>query len=346
MSKPRVVVIGYGWWGRLCHCTLIKLADGLELHGVATQDSAKRPRIESEQGCRAYDDYQSAFADPNVDAVVIATPNHTHADLTVQALNADKHVVCDKVMCLTLPDCDRMIAASQDSGRHLTVFQNRRLDDDYLTLRRALSNGLLGDVRWLEMAWQGFGSWGGWRGRADSGGGRFYDLGAHLADQLAMLFPERITSVYARMHYDFPHTDVESEALLIVGFEGGKTGVCDLSSLAAVSKPRFYAHGTLGTYVQHGLDPQENALKAGDIDAAMPDIEHEARIHGKDGDIPVERVPGRWRGFYENWADVLTHGATPLVTLPEARRTIAIIDAARRSAQTGAAVPLDLPPAQ
>ncbi len=208
-----------------------------------------------------------------------------------------------------------------------------------------MADGRLGDVRWLETAWQGFGAWGGWRGQAALGGGRFYDLGAHLIDQIAVLFPERITGVFCRMAHDFPDADVDSECLIVVDFEGGRTAVCDLSSLCAFPKPRFCAHGSLATYVQYGMDPQEAALMAADIDAACPDPAHAARLKGREAEEDVPRVPGRWRDFYENLAAVLTQGASPLVTLPEARRTIGILDAARRSAETGEHTPVDFGPA-
>lgn len=340
-QRPRVAVIGYGWWGRDCHCRLIKLADGLELAGVATNDPAKRDVIHAQQGCRAFSSYDAAFDAPEIDAVVIATPSHIHADLAIRALEAGKHVVTDKAMCLTLADCDRMIAASERAGRLLTVFQNRRLDDDFRTLQACIADGTLGDVRWLETAWQGFGAWGGWRGKAALGGGRFYDLGAHLVDQIALLFPERVTGVFCRMPHDFPASDVDSECLIVVDFEGGRTAICDLSSRCAFPKPRFCAHGTKATYVQYGMDPQEAALMAGDIDAATSAPSHRARIKSKGDEEDAPRVPGRWRDFYENLADVLTQGVKPLVTLPQARRAIGILDAARRSAETGERIAVD-----
>jgi hypothetical protein len=163
-----------------------------------------------------------------------------------------------------------------------------------------------------------------------------------LIDQAALLFPERIMGVFCRMPRDFADSDVDSECLIVVDFEGGRTAVCDLSSRCAFPKPRFCAHGTWATYVQHGVDPQETALMAGDIDGASPDPAHGARLKGDGGEEDVPRVPGRWRDFYENLADVLTRGASPLVRLPEARRAIGILDAALRSAETGAHIRVDL----
>jgi len=338
IPNPRAVVIGYGFAGRCFHSYLIGLVPGLTLHGIASRDAATRERITQERGCRAYDSFESVLADPDVDLVVLATPNNTHAELAIEAMQAGKHVVTDKVMCLTLADCDRMIATAQETGRFLTVFQNRRWDGDYLTLHKFRTGGSLGELRWLEMAWQGFGPWSGWRGEAAMGGGRFYDLGAHLIDQLVMTFPQAIQSVYCRMRQDYADSDIDSEAFIVVTFEGGYTGVCDLSGLAAISKPRFYARGTKGTWQKFGLDPQEKAMIAEDIDAAQEDPQTYGRLATPQGETITPTLPGRWRNFYENVAAVLRDGATPAVTLPSVRRAIGVLDAARQSAQTNAVV--------
>ncbi len=335
----RTAVIGYGFAGRSFHSYLIGLAPGLTLQGIASRDPQTREQISAERGCHAYETFEAVIEDPAIDLVVLATPNHTHADLAVRALHAGKHVVSDKVMCLTLADCDRMIEAAKSNNRFLSVFQNRRWDGDFLTLRKLIADGDLGNVRWVEMAWQGFGAWGGWRGQTALGGGRFYDLGAHLVDQAVLLFPEPIETVYCRMHHDFPNADVESEALLIITFAGGSTAVCDLSSLTAISRPRFLAHGDQATYEKYGLDPQEAAMKAGDIDSAVEPPASSGRLRNRAGaEHLVKTLPGRWRSYYENIADVLLQGAEPLVKLPEVRRAISVLDAARRSAETGAVI--------
>lgn len=343
MSKPRAVVIGYGFAGRSFHSYLISLVPGLELHGIASRDAATRARIVAERGCKAYESFEQVIADPEVDLVVLATPNQNHAEFSIRAMQAGKHVVTDKVMALNLAECDRMIATARECGVMLSVFQNRRWDGDYLTLRQAMQNGELGEVRWLEMAWDRFGAPGGWRGQAEMGGGRFYDLGAHLADQLAMLFPQAIQSVYCRMHHDFPDSDVESQAMIVVSFADGCTGVCDLSSQSAISKPRFYARGTHATWIKYGLDPQEEAMKAGDIDAAREDPQNYARLNDNRTERIIPTLPGRWRSYYENIADVLTQGAALAVKPEEVRRSIAILDAALCSAHNGQVVVVDIP---
>jgi scyllo-inositol 2-dehydrogenase (NADP+) len=345
MNPVRTVVVGYGFAGRCFHSYLVGLTPGLALHGVASRSPATRERIVAERRCRAYDHVEAVLADPEVDLVVLATPNSTHAELAVRALAAGKHVVTDKVMCLSLRECDRMLAAARRSGRLLSVFQNRRWDGDYLTLRRLMADGRLGDVRSLEVAWQGFGAWGGWRGQAAMGGGKLYDLGAHLIDQVLLLFPEAVTSVYARLHHDLPVTDTESQALAVIGFASGRTAVVDTSSLAAIAKPRFYACGTGGTFIKYGVDPQDKAMIAGDIDSAREDEALCGRLHDGKTETRIPTLPGRWRCYYENIAAVLAGTAAPAVRLGEVRRAIAVLDAAFRSARSGQAVRTRIAPA-
>ena len=335
---PRVVVVGYGRWGRYCHCYLIRTTPGLTLHGIVSADAAKREAVAAEQHCRTYATLDEALQDDAVDLVVLATPNSAHAAQAVAALDAGKHVLTDKVMCLDLAQCDRMIAAAQRHDRLLTVFQNRRLDGDFLTIQKLMQAGELGDVRWAELAWQGFGIWGGWRGQAAMGGGKIYDLGAHLLDQVLLLFPEAVTGVYCRTHHDLPERDIESEGFIVITFASGRTAVVDLSSLAAVQKPHFYIRGTLGTFVKSGLDPQEKALMGGDIDGAVEPESQYGTLRTKDTERAVPTVAGRWRSFYENLRDALTVGALPLVTLPQARRVMAVLTAAKRSAGSGQVV--------
>ena len=343
MADPKVVVIGYGYAGRSFHSYLIDITPGLTLHGVASRNSRTRARIVRERGCKAYDGFDAVLADPEVDLVVLATPNSTHADMAVRAMEADKHVVTDKVLCLNLEECDRMIATSTKTGKMLSVFQNRRWDGDFLTVRQLLADGRLGELRWIEMAWQKHGAPVGWRGRSTFGGGRFYDLGAHLVDQLLLLVPRAVRSIYCRMHYDFCDSDVDSHAMIVAGFEGGVTGICDMSSMAAISKPRFHLFGTDATFIKYGLDPQEEVMKAGDIDSATEEATWYGRLHDGVRDTAVPTLRGRWRSYYENIADVLTRRGKPAVKLAEARRVMAVLEAALHAARSNRVVDVNIP---
>jgi scyllo-inositol 2-dehydrogenase (NADP+) len=340
-NKPNVAIIGYGFAGRAFHSYLISLEPRLHLSGIASRNPETREKIRSDWQCHAYESLDEVLADEAVDLVIIASPNYAHAEQTIAALNAGKHVVTDKVMALNLADCDAMIEASKRNNKMLTVFQNRRWDGDFLTLKTLIAQGAdgpLGTVKWVELAWQGLGNWGGWRGEREKGGGRFFDLGAHLVDQLAHFFPTQLESVYARITHDFPHSTVDSESLIIANFAGGYTGIADLSSRTAVSKPRFLAHGDKATFAKYGLDPQEKAMIAKDIDSAVESEEAYGKIVNNQGETIIPTQAGRWRSFYENIADVLIDGAEPAVSLESVRRQIQIMDAAQTSATTGQTV--------
>lgn len=346
--SPRCVVIGYGYAGRGFHSYLVSITPGLLLHGICSRNPETRAKIVRERGCRAYESFEAVLADPEVDLVILATPNSAHARQAIAALGAGKHVVTDKVMAPTLAEADAMIAAAGKSGRMLSVFQNRRWDGDYLTLRKLLADGTMGELRSLELAWHGFGMWGGWRSRAEDAGGKLLDVGAHLVDQALQLFPQTIRSVYARMHHDFPQFTAESQAHVIITFEGGLTAIVDTSSLSAIAKPRFHAFGTKGTYIKYGRDPQEDAMNKGQIDTAVEDPNTYGRFHDGQTETTITTLPGRWRSYYENVRDTLAGnggGAGAAVKLSEVRRAIAVLDAAFQSARTEQAIELNLPPA-
>ena len=187
MEKPNVVVIGYGFAGRCFHAYLVGLASGLNLYGIATSRPEARDQIERDLGVKTFRHFDEVLADPAVDLVVLATPNDLHAPHAIQALAAGKHVVTDKPMCLSMAEADQMIAASQAHDRLLSVFQNRRWDGDFLAVKDALAQGLLGEPFLLEMFWGQYGPPRGWRSIARHGGGKFFDLGAHLVDQALQL---------------------------------------------------------------------------------------------------------------------------------------------------------------
>ncbi len=338
---PRAVVIGYGFAGRSFHAYLVSITPGLELRGIMARSPEAQSQIRERGDCRLYLDFDEVLADPEVDLVVLATPNEHHAPLAIRALGAGKNVVTDKPMCLNLAQCEAMIEAAQNSNRLLATFQNRRFDGDYLTARQLMSDGVLGKVRWIEMAWPNFGPPSRWRGESpELGGGRLFDLGAHLLDQMLQLFASAVEGVYCRMDFGFEGRTVESECLVTLHFADGRSGVCDISSRSAIKKPRFTLHGDRATWEKFGLDPQERAMIGGDIDAAREDPQLFGMLSDGQSETLIETLLGRWRSFYENIRDALRGDAELLVTPDQTRRVMAVLDAARESARTGQVVKL------
>ncbi len=343
MDKPKVVVIGYGFAGRCFHTYLVNLAEGLELYGVATSRPEARADIERRFDVKVFASFAEVLADSAVDLVVLATPNDLHAAHAIAAMAAGKHVVTDKPMCLSLADADAMIAASKEHDRLLSVFHNRRWDGDFLTVKQVLEEGVLGELFLIEMFWGQYGAPGGWRGDAEHGGGKFFDLGTHLVDQALQLVDSPVERVYATFHsppgWD---RDIEAHAQATICFANGVEARVENSSLAKKVKPRWYVLGTQGSLVKEGLDPQERAMIAEDIDSAREAPEHRARLFadvaGRPAEMVIESVPGRWRSFYENIAEALEDRSKLAVTPASVRAALAVIAAARESAATGRAV--------
>jgi scyllo-inositol 2-dehydrogenase (NADP+) len=342
MHTPNVVVVGYGYAGRYFHTPLLALTPGLRLYGVVSSRVEAREQIRHRFGVKTFTHVEDALADHQVDVIVLATPNDLQAPLAISALQAGKHVVTDKPMCLNLAEADAMIAASRQAGRLLSVFQNRRWDGDFLTIGAILEQGLLGEPFLIETAWLQARPPRGWSSERGRGGGKFLDLGAHLIDQAVALIASPVTRVYARFHSGVWPNDVEDHAHCIVSFASGVDVHVTTSSAAHMPARRWRLLGAKGVLVKEGFDPQEQALVAGDIGTASEDPHHYARVYrevnGQPTETMIPTLPGRWRAFYDNLADVLQNDAALAVTPESSRVVMSVIEAAQQSAQTGQAI--------
>ena len=236
-----------------------------------------------------------------------------------------------------------MLAAAEASGKMLSVFQNRRWDGDYLTVKQLLADGELGELIYAQLAWGQYGAPRSWRGEAHRGGGKFVDLGAHMIDQALQLVPAPLQSVYTRFTDAGLANDVEDHAHCVLSFANGAEIHVVTSSIARVQMPRWYVLGTDGAFVKNGLDPQERAMIAGNIDGASePDRDNWPRLRrevaGRSAETVFDGVPGRWRCFYENVAAAIGGQAELAVTPQSVRTVMGVFDAARESARTGQAV--------
>ncbi len=339
MQRFNAVIVGYGYAGRAFHETLIRLVDGLEVYGVVSGREEIRKTLETEKGIKTYSELDEALGDPQTDLIVLATPNDTHAEYAIRSLEAGKHVVVDKPMALDLAEARSMQKAAQKNGCLLSIFQNRRWDGDFLTIKHLVDSGRLGNVLHAELAWHQCKPPRTWRTDRKHGGGKFLDLASHMIDQTLLLFPGEIESVFARFQKGMWENDVEDHSHCILTFKNGPDVHIDVSSFSRCPKPRWYLLGTKASLCKYGLDPQEKAMNAGDIDGACESPENYARIYtGLEGEIKeevVETEPGRWRSYYENIAAVLRGQEDLAVTAESVCKTVAVLDAAQQSAETG-----------
>ncbi|MDH7570270.1 MAG: Gfo/Idh/MocA family oxidoreductase [Armatimonadota bacterium] len=341
-----VGVIGYGFAGRCFHAYLVSQEPRLRLHAVVSRDAERRQRAAAEYGVQTYSEVDALLEDPHVELVVVATPHNTHAELTVKALRAGKHVVTDKVMAMNVAECDAMIAAAREHGRLLSVFHNRRWDWDYRTIRRVVESGWIGEPFLYEAAITGYGGSRGWRANVEQAGSLLADWGAHLIDHALLLTPGKVESVWCDVQARKWGISSGSHGELQLRFHNGVLHRITVSRLARAPKPRWYVLGEEGAIVKTGRDPQEPAMIAGNIDAAREDPADRARVFCVRDGLTMETVVDSertsWKSYYRNIAEALLEGAELAVKPEEARRVVAVLDAAAESARTHQSVRVEI----
>lgn len=343
MTAPiRVAVVGYGYATRTFHAPLISSVPGLELRAVSSSDPAKVgvdwPGLAVEPSPEAL------FGREDIDLVVVPTPNDTHHPLARAALQAGKHVVVDKPFTLELAQARELDALAAEVGRLLSVFHNRRWDGDFLTARELIASGRLGRITHFESRVDRFRPQvrERWREAAGPGSGVWMDHGPHLLDQALLLFgaPQAI-SLERMAQRDGAATDDAFHARL--RYPSGPCVVLQASSLAAAAGPRLTIHGTRGSLVKWGPDPQEDALKAGQRPATWtlpPEVAtlalYDPQSPGSVQQLSHPVLPGRHLAYYEGVRDAILGRAPNPVSAAEATQVMAWLelgaasDAARR----------------
>ncbi|WP_438034324.1 oxidoreductase [Sorangium sp. So ce204] len=334
-QRVYVGLVGYGLAGAVFHAPLIRSVPRLRLAAIATRREGQV--MADHSGVAVHPTPEVLIAEPGIDLVVIASPNETHFPLARAALEAGKHVVVDKPFTITSAEADELIALAARRGRLLSVFQNRRWDADFRTVRSCIEQGLLGEVASYEAHFDRFrpAIKQGWREQAAPGSGILYDLGAHLIDQVLVLFgpPRAVTAdVLAQRSgartVDYFHLTLDY---------GKRRVIVRSSTLVPEPGPRFAVHGDGGSFLKHGIDGQENALKAGTRPGVPEWGREDPRWFGTlvtaSGERRViESLPGAYEAYYEGIAAAILDGAPPPVRAEEARDVIRVIEAAMKSA--------------
>lgn len=357
MTAPplRVGLIGYGLAGSVFHAPLIAATEGLALDTVVTSSPERQQQARAEfPDVRLAAGAQELFdrAD-DLDLVVVASPNKTHVPLATAALEAGLPVVVDKPVAGTAAEARELASLAEQRGLLLSVFQNRRWDNDFLTLSRLLADGELGDPWRFESRFE---RWrprpkGGWRESGDPAeiGGLLYDLGSHVVDQALVLFGP-VTEVYAETDIRRPGAETDDDTFLALTHASGVRSHLHVSATTAQLGPRFRVLGSRAGYVKYGLDPQEAALREGGRPGAVEDWGAEdqslwGRIGSGEsplsgGGTPVPTLPGDYPAYYAAVAAALRGAGPNPVTALEAAAALDVLEAARRSARDKVTVTL------
>jgi predicted dehydrogenase len=345
----RVGLVGYGLAGAVFHAPLIASSPDLELHSVVTSDTERRAQLAREHpDARAVDSLDRLLADPaELDLVVVASPNRSHIPVARAALDAGLPVVVDKPLAASAAEARDLAALAAERGLLLTVFQNRRWDSDFRTVKQLIADGALGTVQRFESRYE---RWrpelkGGWRESADpvEVGGLLYDLGSHVVDQALDLFGP-VERVYAELDVRRPGAAVDDDAFIAMTHTNGVRSHLWVSAVAGQLGPRFRVLGDRAAYTVYGLDPQEDALKSGQRPGpgwGTPSESEWGVLGTADASKPYPSLAGDYPAFYAGVAAALREGAPAPVTSDEAIATLSVLEAARRSATEGRTVSLD-----
>lgn len=337
-----VALLGYGFASKTFHAPLLTNVPGLRLTHIVSSDSGK---VRKDYDVTVLAKAEEAFALPEIDLVVIATPNITHFDFASKALNAGKHVVVDKPFTNTVAEATELITLARNGRRLLSGFQSRRWDADFLTLREVLADGALGEVAHFESHYDRYRPEPRqrWRELPGPGSGIWFDLGAHLVDQALQLFG-RPDAIYADLEMQRPLGQAVDYFHVILRY-GRRRVILHGASLVVAEIPRFVVHGALGSYTKFGMDPQEEAFKRGESPGGPgwgqdPQM---GTLITKNGDgfdkRQVPNLPGNYLSYYEGIRDAISLGALNPVTSEQALDVINVLETGVKSSAARAEIP-------
>lgn len=346
----RVGLVGYGFAGQTFHAPVLSAVPGLELSVVASSQPAK-VAVDWPGAVTVPEIHALLAHQPPVDLVVVATPNDAHFPVAKAALVAGRHVVVDKPFTLNAAEARELTELARTKGKIVCVYQNRRFDSDFLTLRRLIEQGQVGRPVFFESHFDRYRPdvRVRWREQKVPGAGVWVDLGAHLMDQAVQLFgkPDTVQVDMAALREG---AVVEDYFHAVLRWEKGPhaplRAVLHATALAADPAPRYVLHGTRGSYVKYGVDPQEDALRTG----ARPGGEGWGvdpddgllTLIGDAGQPRPESVPtlaGDYTRYYAAVRDAIGGKGPAPVTPEEAVQLMELLDLGRRSAEEGRALP-------
>lgn len=353
-NDKRVVgaaIIGYGGIGRGWHAPNIKSIDGIELIGIYDIDPEKLELAEND-GVKAYQSREELLADEKIDIIIIGTPNDVHKEIALASMDAGKNVICEKPVAMNSAELEEMIASANKNKVLFTVNQNRRWDNDYLTVRKIVENNMLGNVFNIESRVQGSrGIPADWRNCKQYGGGMIFDWGIHLLDQALIIMGDRkLKSVFAT-RTNITNAEVDDGFRATLNF-GDINYYVEVTTSNFISLPRWYVLGENGTAVIENWQLDGKIVKVSDWENrdAVP-------VHAGMGltktmaprtDDTIKTYPlpkpdkgESWQSFYKNVIACLNGEESAFVTHEQIRRSLKLVEAIVESSETNAVVPFE-----
>lgn len=343
-NQIRVGILSYGMSGNVFHAPLLHVNQGFVMKKIMQR--TVNTALDRYPYVQIVRDANEIFRDPDIDLILVNTPDHTHYEFTKAALEAGKHVVVEKPFIQDVNEGEELIELAAKKHKILTVFQNRRWEGDFLTIRRIIDNHLLGRLVEFEAHFDRFRNFirDSWKEKAENKTGTLYNLGSHLIDQAIVLFgmPD---AVYADIRKQRTGSQVDDLFDLNLYYPDIKVTLKS-SYLVREPGPRYFLHGTEGSFVKYGADPQEEALTKGhfpdEVDWGKESPEKwgilNTDINGLHYRGPVETLPGCYHEFYNQLYDTIVNGKELTVKPEESLNGIRIIRAAYESQRLRSAI--------
>jgi len=342
LDTINTAIIGFGLSGKVFHAPFIHTHQGFNLSVVVERNHYYSREIYPYVD--VLKDYKYLLEDHTIDLVVIAVPNIFHYSMVKEFLEAGKHVVVEKPFVPTSSEAEELITIANRTEKKIFVYQNRRWDGDFLTIKNLLEEGSLGNIKYYEEHFDRYSpdlKPGAWRDEATPGGGVLYDLGSHLIDHALNLFgmPESIKAVLKSEREGSPVDDYFRIEL----HYDDKTALLTAGMMVKEMGPRFIIDGTSGSFSKWGIDPQEAALKAGKMPTGKEWGADDPKNYGtlaRGIAVPLEHfqeptIRGNYMAFYDNVFDVLIKKSDQSILPEEARDVIFIIEKAFESNKSG-----------
>lgn len=332
-------IIGYGGMGGY-HVDRLKTQKDYVVAGIYDID-ASRIALAKANGLKAYVSADELLGDPEINAVLIATPNDLHEDYVIRAANAKKHVISEKPATMTAAAFERMVAAAKRNGIIFTVHQNRRWDRDFLIAKAVVDGGQIGKVYRVESRVMGAnGIPGGWRKIARQGGGMMLDWGVHLIDQTVRMFDGKVDGVDCSYSYQLGH-EVEDGFDCTLEFSGGEAAQIVVDTNCLRPLPRWMIYGTEGTAVIENWNCDGEVVTPvygnGEIEGmeAGNGFTKTMAYRPKESEkrSPLPKVECDGDAFYKNFAACVDGKAEPAVKTDEVLRVIRIMETAKAESE-------------
>lgn len=345
-------ILGFGGMGNW-HSNNVTKVDGVKV--VAVHDIDQERLIDARQkGLIAYENRAEFLADPNINLVLVATPNHIHKDFAIEALRAGKNVMVEKPVTMTVQEFDEIWAVSKETGNLFTVHHNRRWDRDYLVMKDVVNQNKLGKVYSIDTRVYGNnGQIYGWRTKPEYGGGMVYDWGVHLIDQMLFMHQDKkLESVYAQL-FSMMNPEVDDLFKVDMKFKDGPSVHVEVGTFALRSQPRFFVNGDKGT-----MTVDDFMAKSGGIKVLKQRLDEMGRVIVDTPAGPTRTMApqpescfesfdlpnteGDWTCLYRNLVDVMRGEAELIVTPETVRRTMLTIQAVFDSAKKNQVINLGI----